>query len=275
MYDPTVGRWLSLDPIGFEGNDTNLYRYVGNDVLCCLDPNGLAVFLFDIYNKGGESAISAFSENLSETRKNMDELYDIVDDINDSMWEKLVREEKVAVGKKLMDESISKNDFLEYINHEKNSIIDASSSLDYKSSMILLREQFATKAKYEWDITVFSIHGTKWHSRSAVIFPVRHKKTKQPYIDNAQEGWGIVDYTVIRPILDQIFQESIGKVRLIACRLPGLPEGLDVVEYEFKPATYDVDYIEENKNCIKSIKLIPAQIIVKNLIKIPESMIIK
>ena len=29
-YDATVGRWLSTDPIGFNGNDTNLYRYVGN-----------------------------------------------------------------------------------------------------------------------------------------------------------------------------------------------------------------------------------------------------
>lgn len=29
-YDAAVGRWLSTDPIGFEGNDTNLYRYVRN-----------------------------------------------------------------------------------------------------------------------------------------------------------------------------------------------------------------------------------------------------
>ena len=29
-YDATTGRWLSTDPIGFNGNDTNLYRYVGN-----------------------------------------------------------------------------------------------------------------------------------------------------------------------------------------------------------------------------------------------------
>lgn len=40
MYDPTVGRWLSLDPIGFEGNDTNLYRYVGNEPVTHIDPTG-------------------------------------------------------------------------------------------------------------------------------------------------------------------------------------------------------------------------------------------
>ena len=42
MYDPTVGRWLSLDPIGFEGNDTNLYRYVGNEPITSIDYWGLA-----------------------------------------------------------------------------------------------------------------------------------------------------------------------------------------------------------------------------------------
>ena len=40
-YDATTGRWLSTDPIGFEGNDTNLYRYVGNNVTFYLDSFGL------------------------------------------------------------------------------------------------------------------------------------------------------------------------------------------------------------------------------------------
>ena len=39
-YDATIGRWLSVDPIGFEGNDTNLYRYVGNSIFQ-LDALGL------------------------------------------------------------------------------------------------------------------------------------------------------------------------------------------------------------------------------------------
>ena len=40
-YDSITGRWLSTDPIGFEGNDTNLYRYVGNTCVKFLDTNGL------------------------------------------------------------------------------------------------------------------------------------------------------------------------------------------------------------------------------------------
>jgi RHS repeat-associated protein len=40
-YDTTTGQWISEDPIGFYSGDTNLYRYVGNDVINKIDPEGL------------------------------------------------------------------------------------------------------------------------------------------------------------------------------------------------------------------------------------------
>ena len=40
-YDATIGRWLSTDPIGFEGEDMNLYRYVKNKNLIFTDTTGL------------------------------------------------------------------------------------------------------------------------------------------------------------------------------------------------------------------------------------------
>ena len=40
MYDPTSGRFLSSDQIGFAGGDTNLYRYVGNMPGAHTDPSG-------------------------------------------------------------------------------------------------------------------------------------------------------------------------------------------------------------------------------------------
>ena len=42
MYDPTVGRFITLDPIGFDGADANKYRYVGNSPTNATDPSGLA-----------------------------------------------------------------------------------------------------------------------------------------------------------------------------------------------------------------------------------------
>ncbi|MGB4727484.1 MAG: RHS repeat-associated core domain-containing protein [Thermogutta sp.] len=40
-YDARVGRWLSEDPLGFDGGDSNLYRYVRNAGIIGLDPIGL------------------------------------------------------------------------------------------------------------------------------------------------------------------------------------------------------------------------------------------
>ncbi len=39
-YDPAIGRFISKDPIGFNGGDVNLYRYVGNGPVNAIDPYG-------------------------------------------------------------------------------------------------------------------------------------------------------------------------------------------------------------------------------------------
>lgn len=41
MYAPTIGRFISADPIGLAGGDENLYRYVDNDPINAFDPSGL------------------------------------------------------------------------------------------------------------------------------------------------------------------------------------------------------------------------------------------
>jgi RHS repeat-associated protein len=39
-YDPSVGRFISEDPIGFGGGDVNLTAYVGNNPVLLVDPDG-------------------------------------------------------------------------------------------------------------------------------------------------------------------------------------------------------------------------------------------
>src|SRR5262249_8800436 len=39
-YNPTLGRFISEDPIGFAGGDSNLYAYVSNDPTNTTDPTG-------------------------------------------------------------------------------------------------------------------------------------------------------------------------------------------------------------------------------------------
>jgi hypothetical protein len=41
MYDPSIGRWLTEDPEGFQAGDPDLYRYVGNNATNLTDPSGL------------------------------------------------------------------------------------------------------------------------------------------------------------------------------------------------------------------------------------------
>jgi len=43
FYDPKAGRFISKDPIGFNGGDVNLYRYVGSNPINNTDPTGLIV----------------------------------------------------------------------------------------------------------------------------------------------------------------------------------------------------------------------------------------
>ncbi len=39
-YNPTLGRFLSEDPIGFTSGSTDLYAYVGDDPTFLTDPSG-------------------------------------------------------------------------------------------------------------------------------------------------------------------------------------------------------------------------------------------
>ncbi len=52
QYSPDIGRFLQPDPIGFNGDPTNLYRYCGNNPLKRIDPTGLG---FQVLKIGAEA----------------------------------------------------------------------------------------------------------------------------------------------------------------------------------------------------------------------------
>jgi uncharacterized protein RhaS with RHS repeats len=45
MFDPTIGRWTTEDPSGFEAADADLFRYVRNNPTNLTDPSGMAPIL--------------------------------------------------------------------------------------------------------------------------------------------------------------------------------------------------------------------------------------
>jgi RHS repeat-associated protein len=44
-YDPSVGRFVSEDPLGFGGGDVNLYAYVKNRLIIAKDPTGTTIWI--------------------------------------------------------------------------------------------------------------------------------------------------------------------------------------------------------------------------------------
>ena len=59
IYDSVAGRFVSRDPIGFEGSPWNLYEYVGSASLSKLDPSGLAMGCGTAFNLCIEAAADA------------------------------------------------------------------------------------------------------------------------------------------------------------------------------------------------------------------------
>ena len=47
-YDPSIGRFVSEDPLGFEAGDVNFYAYVGNNPVNANDPSGLTDIILTI-----------------------------------------------------------------------------------------------------------------------------------------------------------------------------------------------------------------------------------
>lgn len=52
-YGPRIGRFLSTDPIGIQGGDVNLYRYVRNSPTNLIDPTGLMIDVSGVANPMG------------------------------------------------------------------------------------------------------------------------------------------------------------------------------------------------------------------------------
>jgi RHS repeat-associated protein len=71
-YDAETGRWTAKDPILFAGGDTNLYGYVLNDPINCIDPFGLLnVYGYQLPSSSGwktqyQLAFDPLSDNLQK-----------------------------------------------------------------------------------------------------------------------------------------------------------------------------------------------------------------
>ncbi len=108
-YDATTGRWMSEDPIGFEGRDNNIYGFVRNSPTNATDPTGTTeatdtkeqVYVFwwakvtikdirIVVTMSSEDEITVRSSSLEQITdwvkdKTVDQLYDMQDVLNDTL----------------------------------------------------------------------------------------------------------------------------------------------------------------------------------------------
>ena len=83
-YNPSTGRFLSPDPIGFGGGDFNLYRYVNNNPVNYVDPDGetpkAALYAFGLGVGIGAVINKVFFDiDFSETLKHFNPVLILID----------------------------------------------------------------------------------------------------------------------------------------------------------------------------------------------------
>ena len=92
-YDPAVGKFISVDTISFAAGDANLYRYVKNSPLTCIDPNGLRLIDLEINSdKDSEEPVWKKADApWNTTKKNIEKYGDQVFAANEKMTREMIK----------------------------------------------------------------------------------------------------------------------------------------------------------------------------------------
>ena len=104
-YDPMAGRFISEDPIGFNGGDVNLQRYVNNSSINWIDPTGLDVkppinggdgfYYIHVYSSAGWFTASEWMATIKYPTTGGH--HDSNRDISEEMAKRLMNEHRVQV----------------------------------------------------------------------------------------------------------------------------------------------------------------------------------
>lgn len=142
FYDPSTGRFVSKDPLGYDAGDANLYRYVGNGPTNGTDPSGFFEIEFirvrgtdawtDEQIKAVNDQIAKFSRMIALNIEQMKSLQASMSPDHAEAIDKPLKE-LIAILSKI-DANI-KSDRKLYVTHSSDRNIDSDSGL-YRSTWL-------------------------------------------------------------------------------------------------------------------------------------------
>lgn len=89
-YDPKIGRWTSMDPIGFDAGDANLYRYVHNTPTNGIDPSGMKIEFPNPRNEEERDFLERMKRAIEEMKNNGSRFKKVYESLDEG-WETKIR----------------------------------------------------------------------------------------------------------------------------------------------------------------------------------------
>ena len=257
-YDNTTGKWISVDPIGFNGGDANLYRYVGNNSLLYIDSNGHAFFVIDlINNKPGPEFLDIKEVN----DKNMNKLLKKIEKISDKDWCNI---KVVLNGEEYKKRKLSREEVIKLINHEKKSFIKYLKNGDISNFKInytnIMEKMFDTELlkDYEIMINIVDVYALVIHSTIIgddcvkINFPALDldkynidgllELSDNFIINDKDKNRTLVDPSYLKGQIQDIINDKKGLFILATCF-----QSKKYSEIRFRPREAEGDYDEKSK----------------------------
>jgi RHS repeat-associated protein len=115
-YSPTLGRFIELDPIGFDAGDNNWYRFVGNGPVGAVDPTGTRIYIIWVIKDLEQAKIADAIKRGNEV---CDKAIEKLKGLKDSDFERMKKEGKILFNEEKFKKT--KVDLIAMIEREKLS----------------------------------------------------------------------------------------------------------------------------------------------------------
>jgi RHS repeat-associated protein len=79
-YDPSVGSWITPDPLLFDGDGANLYAYVGGDPVNRTDPSGLTTYVScrQVGGEGNHGVVGHCAVRVLDANRGIDQTIELI-----------------------------------------------------------------------------------------------------------------------------------------------------------------------------------------------------